>query len=59
MFVGGIIQIINSIRSVNVVPTDIAIGIARMSFSTLVGYMIFVLSLAIGTTVLESRKWSK
>lgn len=54
MFVGGIIQVINAIRATSLIPMDFAVGLAKIIFCSLVGYITVFIPVTIGVIIIES-----
>lgn len=53
MFIGGIIQLINVIRATVLIPSDVAIGIAKILFCELAG-LIPVVGILVGGVLIAS-----
>lgn len=51
MFIGGIIQVIKSVTPI-IIASGIAIGIARIMFASFVGWLTFIVCVAIGKSLL-------
>lgn len=56
MFIGGIVQTIEAIKSTPVEAMDIALGIARVVAASFVGVVTFWLNIAIGYGLVASSK---
>jgi hypothetical protein len=53
MFVGGIVQVINSLASTPVFALGIAIGIVRILFASMVGWLVASVGIVIGKIIIE------
>ena len=53
MFIGGIIQIVNTLQCPIVEAMPIAIGVIRIMFSGFVGYIVTGIFFAIGSDLIE------
>ena len=54
MFIGGIVGVIAACRATTIVPMDIAINVAKILFSGLVGQLVFWFCTLIGKAFLEN-----
>lgn len=53
MFVGGIVQFINSIASTPIYALGIAIGIVRIIFASMVGWLVASVGIVVGKIIME------
>jgi hypothetical protein len=53
-FIGGIVGVIEACRATTIVPMDIAINVAKILFSGLVGQFTFLFCTLIGKAFLEN-----
>lgn len=54
MFIGGIVGIIEAVRSTTLVPMDVAVNVAKILFSGVVGQFTFFICTLIGKAFLEN-----
>lgn len=55
-FIGGIINVIEAIRADELVASDVAIGVGKVVFSTLIGWASAVVFALPGAAMLQSKK---
>lgn len=53
MFIGGIIQIINTIKSTNIIPINLAIGIAKVIFCSVGGWISAIIPMTVGMALVK------
>lgn len=53
MFIGGIVQVVESVKEEDVNALGVAVGIARCAFASLVGFLIGAGSVALGGGLYE------
>lgn len=57
-FIGGIVDIINAFKATEVVPMDVAIGVAKIVFAAPIGWFSFFLISGAGYAISESgTRW--
>ena len=54
MFIGGIVQVIESIRAENLIALDVAIAVARILFAGFFGWLAGILAVIPGVALIQS-----
>lgn len=53
MFIGGIVQIIEAVKTIPIPAIEIAIGIAKIMFASLVGWLGGIIPVVVGTALIN------
>lgn len=53
LFVGGIVQIIEAFRQPEILPLDVAFGIVKMLFASVVGWISFMICTAFALAIIK------